>query len=524
MNTPTPRRPFLDRGWHWLGAAAVLNLLIAGPRPLALAAWFVGMCTLRFLRLNPTWRGFAAVAVATGLTSFLAGRGFVPLPDPVLLPMMLVAGTLALVPFLADRLLARRIGGFAGTLVLPLASVAWYFLDARVLNPYGSWGNPVYTQADNAALLQTTAFVGIWGILFLMAWTASVANWIWEHGVLVAHTHRGWLWYVAVLLVAVVGGEARLAFAAPARADVPVAAVVTSSQQLLNSVPSDALGRLLTGTGTAQDNALLHAGMAPLSDELLAQSAQAAQAGARIIVWPEGSLLLGPDDEAALQRRAAALARNNGVYLVAAYAVLHQGAQHENKAVVFDPRGAQALEYTKHNLVPFAEDSIFERGAGMIPTLDTPYGRLAVVICHDQDHHEFVAQAGRQGADLLIIPTGDWKTIDQAHQRLGMTRAVEQGLTVLRATRGGLSAVIDPQGRILASMDRGDVYFDRTPVQPALPNHVSTMFGRAPASGMPTLYRTIGDAFAWLCVAGLAGFAVATLRRRWPRVAVPAAA
>ncbi|KPV49739.1 hypothetical protein SE17_30895 [Kouleothrix aurantiaca] len=380
----------------------------------------------------------------------------------------------------------------------------------------------MYTQTDNAALLQTAAFVGIWGILFLMAWTARVANWVWDNGLPVARASRGPVFYAAALLLALLGGGAWLAFAAPARAEVPVATVVSSSQQLLNSVPSDALGRLLAGTATAQDNALLHTGMATLSDEMLAQSARAAQAGARIIVWPEGSLLLSPADEAAFQGRAAELARNNGVYLVTAYAVLHQGAKHENKAIVFDPRGAQALEYAKHNLVPFAEDSVFERGAGLIPTLDTPYGRLAVVICHDQDHHEFIAQAGRQGVDLLLIPTGDWKTIDQAHQRLGMMRAVEQGVTVVRATRGGLSAVIDPQGRVLASMDRGDVYFDRTPVEPALPNDVSTMFGSAPASGMPTLYRTTGDAFAWLCVAGLAGFVAAALRRRQARAAVPA--
>lgn len=514
-----------NTSWLWLAAAVGLGMLAGGPRPLALAVWLAPIALLRFLRLNGSWRGFGAAGLASGLGAFVVGRGFVPLPNVALLPMLLLAGYTSLVPFLVDRLLARRVDGLLATLVLPTAAVSWALLDAYVMNPYGSWGSPVYTQAESPALLQSAAFVGIWGLLFLINWIASVVNWAWERGFRPAEIAGGARLFGAVLLVALLGGGAQAAFVAPPAERVIVATVVPSNQQLFAAMPYEAVVALMQGqTPPPEQLAALRTGMSLLADELFAKSAQAAQGGAKIVAWPEGSLYLLADDEAALQSRAATLARNEGLYLTVAYAVFHPGAKHENKALIFDPEGQLALEYHKSKLVPFAEDGLFVRGDGRLPTLDTPYGRIAVAICHDQDHHEFVAQAGRQGVDILLIPTGDWKAIDRAHQNMGIFRAVEQGITVVRATRGGLSSVIDPQGRVLASLDRADVHFNGTLVEPPLPAEVSVMVGRAPTSGVPTLYRIIGDAPAWACVLALLALAGTALLRRRVTVRVPVGA
>jgi len=75
-------------------------------------------------------------------------------------------------------------------------------------------------------------------------------------------------------------------------------------------------------------------------------------------------------------------------------------------------------------------------------------------------------------------------------------RAVEQGLPVVRAANTGISAVIDPQGRIVARLGLG--------VEGVLD---STL----PAAIAPTIYARFGDIPAAILVAGALIFVV---RRR----------
>jgi apolipoprotein N-acyltransferase len=78
-------------------------------------------------------------------------------------------------PYLLDRLLARRLGGQIGTLVFPLAVTTVSYLFALV-GPFGTFGNLAYTQYGNLPLLQLLSVTGIWGLDFLMSWLASLVN------------------------------------------------------------------------------------------------------------------------------------------------------------------------------------------------------------------------------------------------------------------------------------------------------------------------------------------------------------
>ena len=50
-----------------------------------------------------------------------------------------------------------------------------------------------------------------------------------------------------------------------------------------------------------------------------------------------------------------------------------------------------------------------------MPLVDSPYGRLANVICFDLDYPGTIRQAGQAGADLLLAPSDDWQAVDPAH-------------------------------------------------------------------------------------------------------------
>jgi apolipoprotein N-acyltransferase len=92
-------------------------------------------------------------------------------------------------------------------------------------------------------------------------------------------------------------------------------------------------------------------------------------------------------------------------------------------------------------------------GDGRIPTADTPYGRIASVICHDMDFPEHIRQVGRAGADVLIVPTGDWRAVGPTHSRMAECRAIENGVSMVRPARWGISSAVDAYGLTLATMD-----------------------------------------------------------------------
>jgi len=61
---------------------------------------------------------------------------------------------------------------------------------------------------------------------------------------------------------------------------------------------------------------------------------------------------------------------------------------------------------------------------------------------------------------------------------------------MVRAGSAGLSGAVDAWGRVLGVTD----HF----------SGARTMVAQVPVGGVRTLYAHIGDAFAWLCVAGIA--------------------
>lgn len=108
------------------------------------------------------------------------------------------------------------------------------------------------------------------------------------------------------------------------------------------------------------------------------------------------------------------------------------------------------------------------------------------------DFPQFIPQVGNADVDTIFVPASDQEPIKLLHHAMAVFRAVENGVSMVRATRWGISTAVDPLGRILAMMD------DFQAVQKA-------MVVQIPMAGVGTLYARIGDLFAWLCVIGLLG-------------------
>jgi apolipoprotein N-acyltransferase len=165
-----------------------------------LAAWLYRVFLLRFVRTQPARRGIALLVLAPIPVLGIAWHGFWGqyFPDALVALVVVLFVLLHALPYLADRVLVPRLGGVLGTLVFPLATTGWWYLFSLV-SPWGTQLNPAHTQYGDLPLLQLLSVTGVWGLVFLMAWLASVVNWVWEQGFAWPRVRGGALLYAGLL-------------------------------------------------------------------------------------------------------------------------------------------------------------------------------------------------------------------------------------------------------------------------------------------------------------------------------------
>lgn len=231
-----------------------------------------------------------------------------------------------------------------------------------------------------------------------------------------------------------------------------------------------------------------------------------------LIVWPESAIPWLLDDAGPALEAIAAAAAGTPVVLGVQR---DERARYYNAMVYLDAAGAVAGVYDKHHLVPFGEYIPFgdlaarfglhgfaaQEGAGYSAgpgPVQMPFGALGQgvpLICYEAVFPQDVNGAG-QRADFLIQITNDaWfgqNSGPYQHLAQARMRAIEQGLPMIRAANTGISAMIDPLGRMIDSLQLGQAgYIDAI----------------LPAPLAPTLYSRFGD----MPVLGLLLLALAAL-------------
>ncbi|MDQ2815369.1 MAG: carbon-nitrogen hydrolase [Actinomycetota bacterium] len=152
--------------------------------------------------------------------------------------------------------------------------------------------------------------------------------------------------------------------------------------------------------------------------------AQAAQAGARLVVLPElcdSGYVFADADPAAEARDLAAsadgnltlaqwrsLAATHDLVIVGGFCELGADGRLYNSAAIVDASGTRAL-YRKAHLWD-KEKLVFTPGDAPPPVVDTGLGRVAVMICYDLEFPEWVRLAALDGADLIAAPV-NWPAV-----------------------------------------------------------------------------------------------------------------
>lgn len=486
--------------WLALLLATLFLLVASGRHTIPAATWLSLFFLICFVRTQPKKIGLPVVWLVLSVTWAFQLRGQAPVPGLFFAALSATYGLALFAPICVDRIVAPRFRGFISTLVLPCSWVTMEWLVAS-FTPYGSWGSLAYTQHENLVLMQLVAVTGIYGLSFLITWFASTGYWVWDRGLTDPGVRRGAMIYAVVMAVALFGCGVRLTLFSPNAPTVRIASLSRPDIDLFEGVAADA-AKVQSGQLSEKDLNTIRANAGAMMDDLLGRADQEAQAGAKIIFWGETNGFSLKEDEPALIARGADLARKRGIYLGMSPAVYDPASDTplENKITLIDPEGRVSYEYHKAIPVPGPEAAMQARGDGLIKTVESPYGRLGAAICFDMDFPGHLKQAGRQNADIMLVPSNDWREIDPWHSHMARFRAVEQGFNMVRHASSGLSVATDYQGRILASMDH-------------FVTDQRNMVAFVPTRGVRTIYSRVGDLFAWICIAGLVAMVGISFRR-----------
>ena len=266
------------------------------------------------------------------------------------------------------------------------------------------------------------------------------------------------------------------------------------------------------------------------------QSRRLEQEGAQLLVWSEGSFPVAiprdfsadfSADSLAMIRRGFSVPTLIGAEM---YDAVHEDAF--NSAILLDRNGKVAGHYDKVRLLAFGEyvpgietfpwlRKFLPAGAGRFAagvgpgaiSLRGPNGdawRLGPVICYEDILQGFLRGVGRLHPDLLVNLTSDsWFGADTEpweHLALAVFASVELRVSMVRAVNSGVSALIDPNGRVTQKTYADDPYRH--------PRGADGMLVTAPKmAGGHTLFVAVGNLFAYLCLAGTLGLLIGALVR-----------
>lgn len=132
-----------------------------------------------------------------------------------------------------------------------------------------------------------------------------------------------------------------------------------------------------------------------------------------------------------------------------------------NTLYVVNHEGVLGTFRKQRLFAPLDEDRYFTAGGRKSQVLDSPFGKLAGLVCYDLRFPEILRHQTSQGASLLLV-SAQWPLIRKDHWRtLLVARAIENQMFVVAANRcgsdslaggtmyGGHSMVVAPDGAVL---------------------------------------------------------------------------
>lgn len=458
------------------------------------------------------WRAFVA-GWWWSLGHFIAGVywiGIALMVDPErfawMLPFTAVGLPAVFALFPATALALGRALGRRGVPLLVALSGLWIlgeFARGHVLTGF-PWNPLAAIWIETPVISQTAALIGAYGlsgVTFFLAGLPALAR-------------RGIRNRVAALVAAVVVvmgmagfGVMRVPDGLAARVEptVRVRLVQGNIEQTLKHAP-----------GAREKNFDTHMD--------LSRQASADGVRPRVVIWPETALPYRLDDDPRLPGVLGSVVEAGGVALIGAVRIDWKpdgtAAAAWNSLHALGHDGTLIASYDKHHLVPFGEylplrgilgtvglDKLavggldFSSGPGP-RGMDLPgLPRVLPLICYEAIFPEAAFDMGARPGWLVNVTNDAWFGTSAGppqHLSAARLRAIEQGLPLMRAANTGISAVVDPYGRVEQSLPLGVM---------------GVIDADLPAALAPTLFSNVGAAAPLLLAFFLAVFGLVANRR-----------
>jgi apolipoprotein N-acyltransferase len=347
-------------------------------------------------------------------------------------------------------------------------------------------------QVNNAALCRVTQWTGVYGVSFEIA----LVNIALAAAFLVPREKR------TAMLVAALAAAAVLQ--AGSLIEVPAATADRAALLVQSNIPVSVNWTPAYFQQTLSDLTNLSVRSAGSSS-----AAPASAAEINLVVWPESPAPFYTND-ARFRATLGAMASTTkasvlaGMIGTASPRVGEVTSQMFNSAELIDPQGNWTARYDKVHLVPFGEylpfPSVFsfaggltkevgefEHGTSRAP-LDADGTKLGVFICYESIFPDEVRRFANNGAQVFVNISNDgWYGDSGAYaQHLNQTRmrAIENNRWILSDTNTGVTASIDPWGRVVAKIPRKER---------------ATLTAPYALTSVTTFYTRHGDWFAYAC-------------------------
>jgi apolipoprotein N-acyltransferase len=372
------------------------------------------------------------------------------------------------------------------------------------------WDQLGYSQVDNLWLTQIAPWTGVYGLSFVLA--GINALWL---GCFFAPSPRRRLRFAAAALVVTCGLQwGSFVTFAPSAAGYKAVLVQPDLKVGAEAGDDDWVDTPQNMAWTRHTSQYLSLSQQTCTPYLLGmpqphpQLVQRACFGSpqhpSIVAWPESPSPFRTWDLRFTSLLQELAAETHATSVVGAPSVGPHGGLF-NAAIVTTPQGTPQGEYDKIHLVPWGEYVPFARFFSFAGTLTQNVGRfqhgthrkvfllpdghrMSIFICYEAVFGSEIRLFAKNGAQVFVNISDDgWYGDTSApwqHFNMARMRAIENDRWIVRDTNSGVTAAVDPLGRVTESMARHTV------------GALSADYGYRTHL---TFYSRYGDVFAWLC-------------------------
>lgn len=344
---------------------------------------------------------------------------------------------------------------FSRWLLVPVSWAAVEYVRTYLFTGF-PWNLLATTMVDYPSFVQFDRVAGPYALGVLILLPATVAGWL--------LTQRS----TQVQKIFAIGGVAIITF-------VWWTTGLVASKMIARPNAEQKLHAALLQPNISQELQWSSSSLLVIYRQMMAMTETAVRSGARIIIWPESTVPLSYASTSFYRESIEAVSRDHGVDIILGSVAEDSGRTRKLWNAAFLVSGGKTIgHYDKIKLVPFgeyvpmrkmlffAQKLVRDVGEFEFGKRETPLAgivRYGPAICYEIVYPQITKTQVRNGADVLVTITNDgWydgTSAPRQHFNQARMRAVEDDRYLLRAGTTGISALVDPTGRIIQEIPMG---------------------------------------------------------------------